>query len=195
MPRLYALEKEEMTNSQALLVEISEYLGAPDSLCAQIFVRSEVGRVWLRAWTEIVNGGTVPVTTKEMIRVTLSIAHFCGYCSTVRSKVAIRHGLSEEKLMACLDFENSKLHSEKEKAALRFAMKFRESDESLDSDEVFDDIKKYYTEEEIVEIALLCGNTIGVGRFARALQMRTWGEACMIQPRLNEFNKEHVPAE
>src|SRR3546814_1406790 len=100
-----------------------------------------------------------------------------GDCSTVRSKVAIRHGLTEEKLMACLDFENSPLHTEKEKAALRFALKFRESDESLDSDEVFDDIKKHDTDEELIEIAMLCGNTIGIGRFARALQIRTWGEA------------------
>jgi hypothetical protein len=33
---------------------------------------------------------------------------------------------------------------------------------------------------------LLCAETDGVGKFARSLRMRTWEEACSIQPLLKQ---------
>lgn len=191
-PRIRMLDREDMSKTQALLVDTCSHNGAPDALIASIFVRSEVGRVWLRAWNEVLNGGIVPVSIKEMCRVLLSTKHQCGYCSTVRSRVAASEGLTEEKLMATMDFENSALHTPREKAALRFASKFHEGDEALDSDAVFDDIRKHFSEEETIELALLCGETAGVGKFARALQVRTWQEACEIQPRF--AGADHMPA-
>jgi hypothetical protein len=68
--------------------------------------------------------------------------------------------------------------------ALRFATLFKQSDDAIDSDDVYSDLKKHFSEEEIIELALLCGETDGVGKFARSLRMRTWEEACSIQPLL-----------
>ena len=191
-PRIRMLERTEMSKSQALLVDTCTHNGVPDALIASIFTRSEVGRIWLRAWNEVLNGGVVPVAIKEMCRVLLSTRHFCGYCSTVRSRAAKAEGLSEEKLMATMDFENSTLHTAREKAALRFAMLFLGADDALDSDRVFDDIKAHFSDEEVIELALLCGETAGIGKFARALQVRTWEQACEIQPALRQGNATTV---
>jgi AhpD family alkylhydroperoxidase len=184
MPRLRPLEDDEATGTQRLLIENARINGAPDPLCAQIYARSEAGRSWLRHWNELLNGGILPVPLKEMVRVYISTAHECGYCSTVRSTIAQREGLTEEKLMSVVDFENSRLLDEREKAALRFARTFKSSDDGIDSDEVYADVKAHFTDEEIIELALLCAQTDGVGKFARSLQMRTWGEACELQPLL-----------
>lgn len=153
-------------------------------MCAQIYVRSEAGRNWLRMWNELLNGGVLPVPLKECVRVLISMKHFCGYCSTVRSRIAQDRGLTEEKILATMEFEGSSLFDAREKAALRFAQLFKAGDDAIDSDAVYDQLKKHFTEEEIIELALLCAQTDGVGRFARSLQMRTWGEASEIQPRL-----------
>ena len=150
----------------------------------RIYVRAEAGRNWLRHWNELLNGGSLPVPLKEMCRVLISMKHGCGYCSTVRSRIAFENGLTEEKLMATMDFASSPLFDERERAALRFASLFKEGDDAIDSDEVYADLKKHFTEEEIVELGLLCAETDGVGKFARSLRMRTWEEACAIQPRL-----------
>jgi alkylhydroperoxidase family enzyme len=184
MPRLRPIEDHEATETQRLLIETARSNGAPDPLCARIYVRSEAGRNWLRIWNELLNGGILPVPLKETVRVLISTKHFCGYCSTVRSNVAKARGLTEEKILATMDFEASDLFSEKEKAALRFAMLFKAGDDAIDSDQVYDDLKRHFTEEEIIELALLCAQTDGVGKFARSLQMRTWEEACDIQPLL-----------
>jgi alkylhydroperoxidase family enzyme len=184
MPRLRPLEDSEATETQRLLIESAQANGAPDPLCARIYARSEAGRNWLRMWNELLNGGILPIPLKESVRVLISTKHFCGYCSTVRSNIAIARGLTEEKILATMDFENSALFDEREKAALRFATKFKEGDDAIDSDAVYEDLKKHFSEEEIIELALLCANTDGVGKFARSLQMRTWEEACDLQPML-----------
>jgi AhpD family alkylhydroperoxidase len=184
MPRLRPIEDHEMTETQRLLIENARRNGAPDPLCASIYVRSEAGRNWLRMWNELLNGGILPIPLKEMVRVLISTRHQCGYCSTVRSNVAKERGLTEEKAMAVLEFETSPLFSDREKAALRFAARFKSGDNGVDSDEAYADIKRHFTDEEIIELALLCGETDGIGKFARSLKMRTWDEACELQPKL-----------
>jgi AhpD family alkylhydroperoxidase len=183
-PRIRPLNDAEASGTQALLIANAEHNGAPDPLCARIYVRAEAGRNWLRHWNELLNGGSLPVPLKEMCRVLISMKHGCGYCSTVRSRIASENGLTEEKLMATMDFASSPLFDERERAALRFASLFKEGDHAIDSDEVYADLKKHFTEEEIIELGLLCAETDGVGKFARSLRMRTWDEACAIQPRL-----------
>jgi alkylhydroperoxidase family enzyme len=190
MPRLKPLEDSEADETQRLLISTALANGAPDPLCARIYARSEAGRNWLRMWNELLNGGILPIPLKECVRVLISTKHYCGYCSTVRSNIAIARGLAEEKVLATMDFENSELFDAREKAALRFATKFKEGDDGVDSDAVYEDIKKYFSEEEIIELALLCANTDGVGKFARSLQMRTWEEACDIQPMLRARMKQ-----
>lgn len=185
-PRIRPLAQEEMSGSQKLIVDLAAHNGAPDPLVASIFVKSEIGRLWLRTWNEILNGGSLPVPLKEMCRVLISTKHFCGYCSTVRSRVARESGLTEEKLMAVMEFETSALLSPREKAALRFASKFKQGDDGIDSDEVYADLKKHFKDDEIIELALLCGETDGIGKFARSLRLRSWEEACAIQPQLQQ---------
>ncbi len=189
-PRLRPLEDSEATETQRLLIESAQANGAPDPLCARIYARSEAGRNWLRMWNELLNGGILPIPLKECVRVLISTKHFCGYCSTVRSNIAIARGLTEEKILATMDFEGSPTFDEREKAALRFATKFKEGDAAIDSDAVYDELKKHFSEEEIIELALLCAQTDGVGKFARSLQMRTWEEACSMQPMLRARMKK-----
>jgi alkylhydroperoxidase family enzyme len=192
MPRLKPIEDSEATETQRLLIETAQTNGAPDPLCARIYARTEAGRNWLRTWNELLNGGILPIPMKEAVRVLISTKHFCGYCSTVRSNIAKARGLTEEKILATMDFENSDMFDEREKAALRFATKFKQGDDAIDSDAVYDDLKKHFSEEEIIELALLCAETDGVGKFARSLQMRTWEEACDLQPLLRARSKKLV---
>ena len=106
------------------------------------------------------------------------------------ANIAIERGLTEEKLLATMDFETSSLFDERERAALRFASRFKDSDDGIDSDQVYDELKAHFSEEEIIELALLCAQTDGVGKFARSLKMRTWEEACALQPKLRAKKKD-----
>ena len=184
MPRLRPIEDSEATETQRLLIETARANGAPDPLCAQIYVRSEAGRNWLRHWNELLNGGILPVPLKEAVRVLISMKHQCGYCSTVRSNIAKARGLTEEKLLATMEFETSALFDEREKAALRFATLFKSGDDAIDSDEVYADLKRHFSEEEIIELGMLCAQTDGVGKLVKSLDVISWEEACALNPKL-----------
>ena len=75
-----------------------------------------------------------------MCRIKISVAHQCGYCSTVRSTVAKAEGLTEDMINDLFDYAGSKRFSEREKAALHYADLFKQGEHSIDKDEVYTEV-------------------------------------------------------
>jgi AhpD family alkylhydroperoxidase len=184
MPRLRFITEDEQSPEATELIEKAHQSGAPDPRVVRIMTRSKAGRAWVRYWSSIFYDGILPAALKELCRIRISIAHQCGYCSTVRSKVAQAEGLSEEKIAALSAYETSPLFTEQERAALRFADKFKAHHDALDQDAVYDALKQHFSEEEIIELGLFCAETDGAGKFVRSLEVLTWSEACEINPAL-----------
>ncbi len=195
MPRLRYIEEDEKTDEARALIAQAESRGAPDPRVVGIMVRNpKAGMAWVRYWNELLYDGLLPHTLKELCRIRISVAHRCGYCSTVRSKVAQAEGLTEEKVAQLDDFENSAVFSPREKAALRYATLFKTGDDGVDSDDVYNQLRLHFSEEEIVELGLFCAETDGAGKFVRSLQVLTWDEACEINPRLGNIDVEETVA-
>jgi len=190
MPRIRYIEEDEKTDVARELIASAERTGAPDPRVVSIMVRnSKAGVAWVRYWNSLLYDGVLPHPLKEMCRILISMSHRCGYCSTVRSKVAQAEGLTEEKVSQLWDFETSDLFTERERAALRFAKLFKTSDDAIDSDAVYDDLRKHFTEEEIIEIGLFCGEVDGSGKLVRSWQVLSWDEACALNPDLQSIDK------
>lgn len=130
--------------------------------------------------------GKLPHKLKEMCRIRISVAHRCGYCSTVRSNVARAEGLDEDLVNEVLGSAPGGRLSPPEKAALEYADLFKSGDEAIDSDAVYDKLRKRFSEEEIIELGMLCAQTVGVGRLVRSLNIVSWEEACTLNPALIE---------
>ena len=128
--------------------------------------------------------GVLPHKLKEMCRIQISVAHQCGYCSTVRSNVAKAEGLTEEMINDLFAYETSPHFTPREKAALRYANLFKQGEHAIDNDEVYADLQKHFSDEEIIELGQLCAQTDGVGKFVKSLNVVSWEEACEIDPRL-----------
>jgi len=185
MPRLRYIEEHEKTPQIRAMIESAERTGAPDPRVVSIMTRSEVGTAWVECWNKVLYRGVLPHKLKEMCRIKISVAHQCGYCSTVRSNVAKAEGLTEEIIEALLnDYESSKLFTAKEKAALRYAELFKQGEHAIDKDEVYDDLRKAFSEEEIIELGMLCAQTDGVGKLVKSLNVISWEDACALNPKL-----------
>ena len=52
------------------------------------------------------------------------------------------------------------------------------------SDAAYDRLRKHFSEEEIIELGMLCAQTVGVGRLVRSLNIMSWEEACALNPAL-----------
>jgi alkylhydroperoxidase family enzyme len=102
----------------------------------------------------------------------------------VRSNVAKTEGLTEEMINDLFTYENSKHFAPREKAALRYADLFKQGEHAIDKDEVYQDLSKHFSDEEIIELGLLCAQTDGVGKLVKSLNVLSWEEACELNPML-----------
>jgi AhpD family alkylhydroperoxidase len=116
MPRLRFIEESELDSERRALIVSAERTGAPDPRVVRIMTRSSAGMAWVKCWNSVLYDGKLPHKLKEMCRIRISVAHKCGYCSTVRSNVARAEGLTEELVNDLLN-EGARL-SPREKAAL-----------------------------------------------------------------------------
>lgn len=185
MPRLRYLEDSELTPDAAEFVRLAETAGSPDPRVLRIITRSEAGRAWYRYW-QALNNGELEKSLKELVRVKIAFDHTCGYCSTVRNAGARAEGLTEDRIQEVWDFENSTVLTEREKMALRFAHYIKWDIDKADSDAFYDDLKKHFSDSEIVELGLWCAENEGAGKFVRTLSILTWDAACELNPQTAE---------
>ena len=184
MPRLRFIEERELDADRRALIASAERTGAPDPRVVRIMTRSTAGTAWVKCWNSVLYEGALPHKLKEMCRIRISVAHHCGYCSTVRSHVARAEGLSEDLVREVLDDPCSPRLSAREQAALEYADLFKGGDDQIDSDAPYDRLRKHFSEEEIIELGMLCAQTVGVGRLVRSLNIVSWEEACLTNPAL-----------
>lgn len=184
MQRLRYIHVEEQTPEIAALIAAAEEKGAPDPRIMSIMTRSPLGVLWAKYWHALLYEGVLPHRLKEIVRIYMSVAHHCGYCSTVRSTQAKAEGLTEEIIREIWEFETSDKFTQREKAALRYAKRFKKEDGAIDSDESWADLKAHFSDEEIIELGLFCADVHGVGQFARSINVVSWEEACQINPAL-----------
>ena len=186
MPRLRFIEESEADAEARSLIASAERTGAPDPRVVRIMSRSAAGRAWVKCWNSVLYEGLLPHKLKEMCRIRISVAHRCGYCSTVRSNVARSEGLTEDLVHEVLKEHPGQRLTSRERAALEYADLFKSGDEAIDSDAVYEHLRAHFSEEEIIELGMLCAQTVGVGRLVRSLNILSWEEACELNPALSK---------
>lgn len=185
MSRLRYIEDSEKTPQASAMIESAKKTGAPDPRVVSIMTRGQIGTAWVELWNKVLYQGVLPHKLKEMCRIKISVAHQCGYCSTVRSNVAKAEGLTENMINDVLSsYETSPLLTAREKAALRYAELFKQGEHAIDRDEVYLDLAKQFSDEEIIELGMLCAQTDGVGKFVKSLNVLSWEDACALNPNL-----------
>jgi AhpD family alkylhydroperoxidase len=188
MPRLRYIDESEKNDHARKLIESAKRSGAPDPRVVSLMVRNpKAGVAWVEYWNKLLYDGLLPHKLKEMCRIKISVAHECGYCSTVRSNVAKTEGLTEDMITGLLsDYEASEKLSAREKAALRYADAFKRGEHAIDRDEVYAELQKHFSDEEIIELGLFCAEVDGVGKFVKSMNVLSWEEACEIDPKLRK---------
>jgi AhpD family alkylhydroperoxidase len=193
MPRLRYIDDSEKTAQITGLIESAKRTGAPDPRVVSIMTRSAIGTAWVECWNKVLYEGVLPHKLKETCRIKISVAHQCGYCSTVRSNVAKAEGLTEDMLNDLADYADSDKFSPREKAALHFADLFKQGEHTINKDEVYQELARHFSDEEIIELGMLCAQTDGVGKFVKSLNVISWEDACALNPNLARAKAEAVP--
>lgn len=109
--------------------------------------------------------GTLSPRLVELVRLRIAFHNQCRSCMSVRYQSAIDDGLTEGAVCSLEHPADADDLSDAERSALRFADLFASDHLSID-DAVYDDLRRYFSEDELVELGVHCAYAVGMGRLA-----------------------------
>jgi alkylhydroperoxidase family enzyme len=172
MTRIAPLPREAVTDPELrALMEQGEALGVVDDLFACIVTRApDQAKPTMRALLMSFTQGNVDHRLKEIIRILLARFARDDYFASLRSKKAQAMGLTEKRIdEGCFEYEDeTKGFSEAEKIALRFADLMYLDANQIDKS-FYDEMKKYWTEAQIMELGSFMVCYYGMAMFMRSL--------------------------
>lgn len=118
---------------------------------------------------------------RSLITVWVSQINGCRFCVDINSALLIKRAGSQAKYDELNDWRQSNVLSSGEKAALAYAEKMTITGETPD-EACFQELKKYFTEETIIELTALIAFQNMSSKFNSALDIDSQG-FCKIPPK------------
>ena len=117
----------------------------------------------LGALTAALKSGTLPPRLLELVRLRIAFHNQCRSCMSVRYQSAVDDGLTEDAVCALERPAEAPDLSDAERAALKFADLFATNHLAIDESS-YDELRRYLTEDQLVELGMHCAVSLGVGR-------------------------------
>jgi alkylhydroperoxidase family enzyme len=113
---------------------------------------------------------TLPRRMVELLRLRIAFHNQCRSCMAIRYQSALDDGLTEGMVCSLEKPLDAPDLTEREKAALAYADLSATNHFAID-DSTFADLRKHFSEAEIVELGMFIAYFIGFGRLAAAWDM------------------------
>jgi uncharacterized peroxidase-related enzyme len=152
MSRVKLLADEEIADYKELMEPIKQRLGFVPNSQRSMAHKPELLKAYGELGKAVMNqtDGSITLALKYMIGNVASLTAGCMYCIAHTGGGTARGGTEEAKVAAIWEFQTSDLFTESERSALRFAQ--AAAVPNMATDEDFADLRKHYTEYQIVEI-------------------------------------------
>lgn len=102
----------------------------------------------------------------ELVRFRASQINGCAYCLDMHSKDARANGESEQRLYALSAWEETPFFTDRERAALAWTEAITLISQSHAPDEVYEEARRHFTEEELVNLTVAIITINGWNRMA-----------------------------
>jgi AhpD family alkylhydroperoxidase len=109
--------------------------------------------------------GTLSPRLVELVRLRIAFHNQCRSCMSVRYQSAVDDGLTEGLVCSLATPAEADDLTDAERSALRYADLFATDHLSID-DTVYDDLRRHFSEDELVELGVHCAYAVGFGRLA-----------------------------
>lgn len=135
-------------------VRINAYAAAPGAMDTMLSVEEYLG-----------DCGLEPALT-ELVKMRASQINGCAYCLDLHSRDARNNGETEQRLYLLNAWRESSLYSARERAALAWTEALTSIASTHAPDLVFDEARKNFTDQELVNLTLLVCQINSWNRFA-----------------------------
>ena len=120
----------------------------------------------MRGLEDVVRGSGLEPSLRELVKVRASQINGCAYCVDMHTLDARAQGETEQRLYAVAVWQEAPFFTERERAALLWTEKVTLISEDHVPDEVYEQVRKHFTEEELVNLTLAIVAINGWNRFA-----------------------------
>jgi AhpD family alkylhydroperoxidase len=165
------LDQEGVTMARIQPVEIAgverSSLDQPDrvqlGVGAIAMHRPEISAAFASVREALLTKGTLSPRLVELVRIRIAFHNQCRSCMAIRYDDAVQDGVTEDLVCSLDRPEEAEDLTDAERAALRFADLFATNHLAID-EAVYDDLRRHFTEGELVELGMNCAIDVGFGR-------------------------------
>jgi len=169
MPRLSPLNNIDDHVLLDALQSAETRLGFIPNSLKTLAIRPEICAAFMELATAVLEDGTVDQLLKNMVAQISSRAAGCNYCSVHTAVSGKRLGMSRKLEDALIDYETSPMVTPAQRAALRVARSAAMVPGEV-TDKEFDDLKLYFSSEQIVEITAVISLFGFFSRWAQTIE-------------------------
>ncbi len=186
MARITPLSRESLSSEIKPLADVAEQ--GMGFLSDDVLTMAKLPPV-LKAMVELApvlyTPGTVGVELKALVTFMASSAAGCYYCSSHQMLASSNTGISDEKIQAIWEYETSPLYTQAERAAIRLAHHAGLTPNATTDDD-FTDLRKYFSEEQILELVAAIAMFGFLNRWNDTLDTRLEGQPSDIRAKLGK---------
>ena len=113
---------------------------------------------------------TLPDRLVELVRLRIAFHNQCRSCMAIRYGDAVADGLTEDLVCSLEQPMEATDLTGAERAAIRYGELFATNHLAID-DDVYDELRRHFSEGEIVELGLHVALCVGIGRLAATWNM------------------------
>ena len=171
MPRITRLDRKEVTGTSLTIFDrVLRDRGNVPNMFRTMAHRPEIFETIIAHMDAVLKTGTLSTALKELVIVRTSQLNRTPYCLASHTALSKRLGWTDEQLAALEDASASDLFTESEKVAIHLAEVMTLDAHGYTPDD-FDQLRRFYSEGEVVELMAAIGLFNYFNRFNDLLEM------------------------
>lgn len=127
----------------------------------------------LRAVGEYLHGEGFDPKLKALVELRVSQINGCAFCLDLHTNEARALGENQQRLDCISAWKETTFYTEKERAALAWAEALTRISDTHAPDDVYEEVKKHFTDKELVDLSLVIANMNVWNRLAIGFRKQT----------------------
>ena len=170
MPRIKKLELDEWDNDLREMTAADSGTALEQGIMRMFARTPEISKGLVAFGGAIKSYRSLPDRLVELVRLRVAFHNQCRSCMAIRYQDGVDAGIDEDLVCSLEKPQEAEDLSEAEKAAIEYGELFATNHLAID-DSVYENLRKYFSEAEVVELSITVAWFVGFGRLAATYHM------------------------
>ena len=170
MPRIKKLELDEWDNDLREMPAADSGTALEQGIMRMFAHTPEISKGLVAFGGAMKSHRSLPDRLVELVRLRIAFHNQCRSCMAIRYQDGVDAGIDEDLVCSLEKPQEADDLSDAEKAAIEYGELFATNHLAID-DSVYENLRKYFSEAEVVELSITVAWFVGFGRLAATYHM------------------------